>query len=399
MKKFFLWFLILGGGTALWLWPDATGHYPLPTSTFLGQVFKETISPEDLQTAYQENRLKILLVPGHDPDYRGAEFGALTEAQVNLQLAKFLSEFLSTDTHFEVYSVRDLTTGTYEEYLAQYLEIKREEITSFRLQLREQFLALVGAGEIEEKVAVAHNFARPEVAHRLFGINKWANEQKIDLTFHLHFNDYPGRHGGQPGEYIGFSIYVPERQLPNARASQGLAQTIFQTLQTALSPSTLPAEAAGVIEDQELIAVGSNASREGAAVLVEYSYLYEPQIVKSAAVREEFLKELAWLTYRGLKAHFESGVMLAGSAILPHHFNSNLSEGMRGEREVLILQRALQLLGFYPPLGKATADCPLTGNFGPCVRQSLINFQIANQLPSSGILDLPTRVKLNSLPF
>ena len=64
--------------------------------------------------------------------------------------------------------------------------------------------------------------------------------------------------------------------------------------------SDLPAESSALIEDQELIAVGSNASRDGVSVLVEYGYIYEPPF-RNEEAREAMFKELAYQTYIGIK--------------------------------------------------------------------------------------------------
>jgi len=31
-----------------------------------------------------------------------------------------------------------------------------------------------------------------DIALRLYGFNKWADENKVDAMVHIHFNDYPG---------------------------------------------------------------------------------------------------------------------------------------------------------------------------------------------------------------
>ena len=134
---------------------------------------------------------------------------------------------------------------------------------------------------------VEHNFATVDTALKLYAINKWANENNIEIVFHIHFNDYPGRKFNQIGEYTGFSIYVPEYQLPNHRASSKLAESLKNQLEKYFTKSDLPAESSALIEDQELIAVGSNASRDGVSVLVEYGYIYEPPFRNEEAQRSD----------------------------------------------------------------------------------------------------------------
>ena len=69
--------------------------------------------------------------------------------------------------------------------------------------------------------------------------------------------------------------------------------------------SNLPQEAGGMIEDQELIAVGANGSRESASLLVEFGYIYEPQFLNSN-LRSAALANLARLTAEGIRDYFAS---------------------------------------------------------------------------------------------
>ena len=130
------------------------------------------------------------------------------------------------------------------------------------------------------------------------------NENNIDIVLHIHFNDYPGRKYDLPGKYSGFSIYIPEAQLPNYRISQGIAESIRKELEKIQSASNFPKEKETVVEDQQLIAVGSNASRDGASVLVEYGYIYEDKIYDKKT-REQILVDMAYQTYLGVKNYFE----------------------------------------------------------------------------------------------
>ena len=134
-------------------------------------------------------------------------------------------------------------------------------------------------------VQVEHNSVANNTSLRLYAINKWANENDVEIVFHIHFNDYPGRNLDQPGKYSGFSIYIPEYQLPNHITSSGLAKSLKNQLEKYFAKSDLPIESSILIEDQELIAVGSNASRDGISVLTEYGYIYEPQFAKKECER------------------------------------------------------------------------------------------------------------------
>jgi len=289
----------------IWLLPDEHGAYPVALRRLVGQVFQEGLTPEQASEKYVKSHFRILIVPGHDQEYSGAEFGPLKEADLNLALAKQLVDYLAQDSKLEILTTRDLATGNYRPEFASYFVNERAAINSFRARLRAQFLALIQSGVAEKKVIVSHNFARDEVAIRLYGINKWANEQGIDLVLHLHFNDDASRSRARSGDYRGFAIYIPEKQLPAHRLSRDLGEAIKQKLLLASPVSNLPQEAGGMIEDQELIAVGANGSRESASLLVEFGYIYEPQFLNSN-LRSAALANLARLTAEGIRDYFAS---------------------------------------------------------------------------------------------
>ncbi|MBI4136156.1 MAG: N-acetylmuramoyl-L-alanine amidase [Candidatus Vogelbacteria bacterium] len=291
--------LLLSAAFFVWLLPDEHGFYPVAVRRLLGQVFPEGLTPAGAADKYAAGRLRVLIVPGHDNEYSGAEFGRMTEADLNKAIGERLVYYLTQDKNLSVFATRDFTTGAYSPELADYFRREREAIRSFRARLRARFISLVRSGAVTEEVIVSHNFAPEEMSIRLYGINKWSNEQGIDLVVHLHFNDYAGRPAGRRGPYRGFSIYVPERQLPVYRLSQELAAAVKERLLLESPVSNFPKENAGVIEDQELIAVGARGSRDGASLLIEYGYIYEPQFVDPAR-RGAALDALARRTAEGI---------------------------------------------------------------------------------------------------
>ncbi len=396
MKSFFILLLILIAIFTIWLLPDEHGDYPVAFERLVSQVFKETVTPESIKERYQAGELTILLVPGHDPEYPGAEVGDLKESELTLDLATKIKADLEKIGGWKVLSTRNFTTGKYEPEFATYFEREREAINSFRSQLRHEFASLLASGEVAPpEQEVYHNFAPTEVATRLYGINRWSNDHNVDLTLHLHFNDYPGR--GRTPRYGGFSIYIPERQLPNARVSRELAETIQRELTQIMPISNLPSEAGSPVEDQELIAVGANGSRLSAALLVEYGYLYESQF-KNKVIREAVLTDLAHRTVRGLATYFSAPKTVPATSLLPHFWAKSLQTGIKGDRDVLALQTALHRDGLYPTVGKNLNNCPINGNFGPCVQAAVVAFQTRhNLLPATGVVDTPTLAKLNEL--
>lgn len=350
--------------------------------------FPERISPEELIQKYKSNEnIKILIVPGHDDESWGASFNGVKEAELNLEVGGNLLNYFKSDEHFEAFTSRD--KDGYTADFQNYFQKQYSLILEFRKYWQTVFRGAVKKGLVEEKILDYHGTASNEISLKLYGINKWANDNKIDIVIHLHFNDYPGRRAGRVGKYSGFSMYVPESQLPNARASRELALSIYNQLKKYLEPSDLPIEKDGIIEDQELIAIGSNASLNAVSVLIEYGYIYEPQFTHNAT-RPYLMRELAFQTYMGVKKYFEPPAKLSAfeSSLLPYEWQNPLEEGMRG-RDILALQSALISEGLY--------DCPLTGYFGPCTRRAVAAFQTRFGLPASGSADTPTIRKMNEL--
>jgi len=347
------------------------------SSYILGSVFPVTITPEKLQATYKTAKIKVLVVPGHDNETVGAVFRGLNETDLTLEVAKHLVGYFKKDPRFEVFTTRDFASGEYTKEFATFFTANAEDIRSFRAQLRKNMRQLVALGAVERKVKVARDDAQDDISFRLFGINKWANDNDIDIVLHLHFNDYPAHIRNVPGKYTGFTIYTPDKQFGNAVASKELSRVLFDQLATFFAPSDFPLEEGGIIEDQELIALGSNASLKGAAGLIEYGYIYEPQF-QAPAISDVVMAELAYQTYRGLKNYFGSSIvrpLVFDTTFLPYHWTEVLESGLKASRSVLALQAALRREGAYPPTGKTIQDCPVNGSFGLCTKAAVTLFQ------------------------
>ena len=246
---------------------------------------------EQIRIRYQTGQVRILLVPGHSQFKGGAEFGELKERELNVIVGHELAGFLKKDPKLNVLVTREID-GAYAGWLSSYMITFRTAIENFQRSAIEASRRL----GLDQKVQrVYHPTASPGNAFELYAINKFANDNKIDLVIHLHLNDYAGRRPDQIGKFSGFAVYAPARRLVNSAASFDLAQKISDRLSGLSGFSDLPGEAAGVVPDEELIALGSNASRDGPSVLIEYGYLYEPQF-RDASVRPAFLRELAFQT-------------------------------------------------------------------------------------------------------
>ncbi len=373
-----------------------------PASVF----FLESSKPENLKLAFadepkSQRKLRILVVPGHDDEYSGAEFQGIREADMTLSLGKQLALLLGTDDAFDVILARD--DSGYNPLLSSYFSEQASKISLF-VQAKKQIMTnLVSLGEVSKTDNnIAHVKVPSPVSLRLYGINKWANENNIDLVVHIHFNDYPRRRRAIPGEYSGFSIYAPEKQYSNARASFAVADKVSKKLNNFYSESNLPKEGDGVIEDQDLIAIGAFNTLDPASILIEYGYIYEPQFLDED-IRAKVIEDLAFQTYVGIHNFFgnsspnSSGKF--GTALLPYKWKTMPTNGAKADLSVLSLQSALTLEGFYPPKDFDSHDCPLSGTFGRCTRLALSLFQQKYGLSSgdSASVSLATLAKLNEL--
>ncbi len=374
------------------------------TNMFASVFFTQSINTNNLQEKFNTatttgQKIRILLVPGHEPDFGGAEFKNLKERDMVIDLERNLSEYLKTNPRYEVFVTRDKERWNPE--LQNYFIQRAEEIKVFTSSQKTEMARLVAEGRIIRVADNApHNTAPDDVALRLYGINKWANENKIDITLHLHLNDSFPRKTTQAGEYSGLSIYVPEKQYSNSQATGAVASRIFKRLTRFFPISNLPEESEGVVEEQDLIAVGSYNTSDGVSMLIEYGYIYEKGFMDSG-VREAVLKELAFQTYLGLEDFFGGTPSIAEpykTTLLPYFWKTTLKKSSISNKETLSLQASLLQQGFYPPNNKTKNECPLSGVFGLCTRTAVANFQNEHNIPGDGtVFGVQTRAKLNKL--
>lgn len=376
------------------------GNLSMPASVF----FTQSVNATDLRATFDtasstKKKLRVLIVPGHEPYFGGAEYRDIKERDLNADLALALAQYLVEDGHFEVAMTRGKEGWSPD--LQNYFATHDEEIKTFVYSQKGEMARLVGEGKIiRVSDAVPHNGAPSDVALRLFGINKWANDISADIIIHIHFNDSSPRRANQPGEHNGFTIYTPERQYSNSRATGEIAPHVFKRLSRMFPVSSLPVEDQGVVEEQDLIAIGSYNSVDGASMLIEYGYIYEPQF-KIPSVRELVIKELAFQTYLGLADFFGETSLAVGpheSTLLPYEGRNIVRKTDSANRGVLEFQAALIDKGFYPPEYFTKNDCPLSGVFGPCTRTALAVFQREFDIKGeAGSIGAKTRAKLRAL--
>ncbi len=404
-------FLILGGSVLIACVPffvsyasshpvNVTASSNMSASVFFTQgVVVPNLKKKWTLATTTGQKIKILIVPGHEPDFGGAEFKDLKERDMVVDLGYELEKYLKSNPHYEVLTTRN--KEAWSPALQKYFDEEWEEIKAFTLSKKTEMARLVAVGKIvrvDEKVL--YNHAPDDVALRLYGINKWANEQKVDIILHIHLNDsYPRKHS-RAGEYGGFAIYVPEKQYSNAQATAEIVPKIFSRLARFSAVSNLPQEAEGVVETQNLIAIGSNNTVDSASMLIEYGYIYEPQFAKKV-VRKAILKELAFQTYVGLGDFFgETSFVTApyGTTLLPYVWKVTLRKSTIANNGTLALQAALTHQGFYPPQNMTKNECPLSGVFGFCTRKAVEAFQGKWRIAGNGtVVGARTRAKLNEL--
>jgi N-acetylmuramoyl-L-alanine amidase len=268
-------------------------------------VLDKTLQPISISEQKPIQKVRILIVPGHEPDYGGAVFNGLKERDLTVKLGEDLIGLLRANDKYEVFVTRD--TEKWNQTFADYFKNNWDEIISWQKNTKEQFSNLVLSGVKKQPVAaVVHNIPSFEVGTRIYGITKWANENDIDLVIHIHLNDYRGRSQKKVGKYFGFAMYVPARAYSNSAITDPIAEAIFQRLSEHSPVSNFGPELGGIIHDPKLIAVGQNDTAKAASILIEYGYIYEPQFT-NPEIRSLALKDLANQTYLGIEDFFAYG--------------------------------------------------------------------------------------------
>ena len=279
------------------------------TNKFASAFFAMGVSVRQLVVKYTEaptnGKIKILIVPGHEPNFGGAEYNGLLERDLNLQLANVLKNDLSNNPRFEITMARD--KNGWNKDIANYISKNQTSIKSWISSKKTDMLRLVNNGKLKlVQPTIEHSTAPLQSAIFLYGINKWSAENKIDIVLHIHFNDNP-KYKGQPN-YEGFTIYVPERQYSNSVSSKVLADNLLEEISKIKDTSTMPQENPGVIEDQELIAIGRYNTSDSLSALIEYAYIYEP-FMQDKEKRDDYINEAASSTAKAVNNFFESRTM------------------------------------------------------------------------------------------
>ncbi len=342
--------------------------------------------------SFAEDKIKVLVVPGHDNTSSGSMFRTTKEVTLTRIVAQKITAFLSKDSRIEVVNLHQ--GDDYAPFMQAYFESDLNKISEWRKTIVSSFRKKQDSGEIKKVSSVPHAAPPIDVINRLYGINKWAGESGVDLALHVHFNDYGSHKWGTVGKFTGFAIYTPEDQFPNASSSFPISQAIFDGLEKIMykSDNVTEAKFEGPIKDQTLIALGAYGSlpKEVSSVLVEYSYVYEPAIQNYFSVASTIFADVS---ARAIKqALFQDTFETA----FGYSWQKNLKEKDKGS-DVLVLQYALKSLGFFPPEGKNREDCPIAGYFGDCTKEALKKFQEIKNISAVGVFGPQTRKLFNSM--
>jgi N-acetylmuramoyl-L-alanine amidase len=357
--------LTLTGLAAFALPALAITHHPKTLATLKANAALATTIPP-------QRKIRVLIVPGHEPDAGGTNYGTIKERDLNVQLGQDLQKYLDADGHYQTFITRD--AQNWNPTFSDYFTAHWYDIDAWRLQASAEMQAAINAGTMTPPVVyVGHNAADEATTVRLFGIMKWANKNDIDLVIHVHLDD-----DRDPiwsvGTHNGFAIFVPTPQYFNAQPTRAIADQVLARLAKFDPTSDFPNESSGIVEDPQLIAIGQDNTADVPSLLIEYAYIYEKQL-RLPAVRALALNDQAYQTFLGVDDFFFGASASAQpTSVLPYAWNKTISFGTNSA-DVYALQTALILDGDSPPPGVTKNDCPRSGYFASCTRTALKLFQ------------------------
>ena len=254
-------------------------------------------------TVLPTKKIKVLVVPGHEPNAGGAdEFKTIKERDLNLQLSEILKNDLSQNSNIEVILARD--ENGWNKDLENYVMTSSTTIMNWVLDMKNEMMSKVDAGIFKLiNPDMKHNNATSDAVLYLYGTNKWIALNNIDLVLHVHFNSNP-KINGKPN-FSGYCMYVPEKQYGNASSSRIFANYINEEISKIENKSTMPQEKDTIIEDQELIATGNYDTLKIPSVVVEYAYIYEPMML-SSSTRNIFINRAASSTAKAIENYIQN---------------------------------------------------------------------------------------------
>jgi N-acetylmuramoyl-L-alanine amidase len=389
-------YFIISVGVPNALFSDAT--HSLASIFFIPSITVGELQAKSVAADHGVKKIHILIVPGHEPDYGGAEYRDLKERNIVVKIAKELKKLLENNPRYDVTVTRD--ENAWSQTFKDYFTAQWATLPDWIGQHHSEMNTLLNDGKIVRATdKVYHNTPPSDVVRRLYAINKWVDENNIDITIHIHVNDNPRPDTTSPGEYSGFTIYVPDHQYSNADASHHVAEDVFSHLSTFFPVSNLDKESSGVVEDQDLIAVGSYNTVDAVSLLIEYGYIYEP-VFANEHIQDLITKEMAFQTYLGVQDFFgkPNDVTLTSNTLtLPYRWDSDMKKTSTSLDDVFALQIALASKGYYPPQGKTKNECEMSGIFGGCTWAAVLAFDKDHAITEEGYVGPKTRAVLNAL--
>ena len=275
--------------------------YKVNPSDNIASVIKIAYSSLIPPTTSTSQIYKILLVPGHEPKDGGTRYGDFYERNLAVTLAQDLADELRKNQNFEIEVARD--NNSWNSNLSTYFITNKKTVSDFIDNSYKINKTLIAKGSITTTENY-HNNATPEAVNHLFAINHYVNNNDIDLVVHIHFNDDGLRKSYKlPGKNTGMNIYIPDHQYSSGTTSRAIAEKVFPELNKLLATSTHRQEAAGIVEDQGLIATGAYNTLTKPSLLIEYGYIYE-KYFREKVSREAFVKKLAEATSLGINNYF-----------------------------------------------------------------------------------------------
>lgn len=371
-------------------------HAPNKNNSILSANISAETSQNFIANVFQK-KIRVLIVPGHEPDNGGTNFGNLYERNLVVPLAEDLQGYLDENNRYETFITRD--AQNWNQTFADYFQNDWNQIISWEQNAKKIFLPIVTQNQ--NTSGEVHNNAATDDAMRLYGINKWADDNNIDLMIHVHFNNYPGAPKNTAGKYSGIVMYMPAPILKNSAESLPIAKAVFKRLSLYNPISNLPVESKGLEEDNQLIAMGAYNTAKPASMLIEYDYIYEPQFVNPKA-RDIAFKDLAYQTYLGLQDYFNQNTNITAA------FSYNPSENVYAWNtpvvsknsnpvDIYAMQTALIMDGDYPPRGMTKNKCPHSGALGACTTLAVEAFQKKYKISGEDVFGTKTFNLLNNI--
>ena len=176
------------------------------------------------------------------------------------------------------------------------------------------------------------------------------------------------------------------------RNLRSLAQRLPKIFTVSHTQQTPPGESQkatkqGIIPDDSLIALGANRTIAAPRALVEYAYMYEPQV--SPSFYKKTMPALARATAAGIVDYLGNNTKHKKHLVSYPWKTQNPNSAPKNS--TLQLQLAMRELGYY---GADDDRCDFDGIYGSCTKAAVKKFQRSKKLPATGSLDERTATAL-----